>query len=119
MEKNKGNRKAQVEKWRGRLLLTRSFCGLRSQLILKVLYFISEVFSSQQKTVKEILTDVSQVRNVTILISNGLEALLGDRDSNPGSMVQSHVSCRWTIPQKQYLSQAKIKRIHLLSRDKN
>jgi hypothetical protein len=24
---------------------------------------------------------------------------LGDRDSNPGSMVQSHVSCRWTIPQ--------------------
>lgn len=29
------------------------------------------------------------------------EDLLGDRDSNPGSMVQSHVSCRWTIPQKQ------------------
>ncbi len=26
---------------------------------------------------------------------------LGDRDSNPDTMVQSHVSCRWTIPQFQ------------------
>lgn len=24
---------------------------------------------------------------------------LGDRDSNPDTVVQSHVSCRWTIPQ--------------------
>jgi hypothetical protein len=26
--------------------------------------------------------------------------LLGDRDSNPDYMVQSHVSCRWTISQR-------------------
>ena len=25
--------------------------------------------------------------------------ILGDRDSNPDLVVQSHTSCRWTIPQ--------------------
>ena len=30
----------------------------------------------------------------------GLEEWLGDRDSNPDSMVQSHVSYRWTISQR-------------------
>jgi hypothetical protein len=25
--------------------------------------------------------------------------MLGDRDSNPDTVVQSHVSCRWTISQ--------------------
>ncbi len=27
------------------------------------------------------------------------KSILGDRDSNPGFVVQSHTSCRWTIPQ--------------------
>ncbi len=25
--------------------------------------------------------------------------VLGNRDSNPDTMIQSHVSCHWTIPQ--------------------
>ena len=28
---------------------------------------------------------------------------LGDRDSNPNTVVQSHVSCRWTIPQTTFM----------------
>ena len=42
------------------------------------------------------------------LLANGVKTQnwLGDRDSNPDSVVQSHMSCRWTI--SQWASQVKI-----------